>query len=282
MSSSRHWRCATAPSAAARELGDERQLAGALINLGATQLARGDLGAAREALDTAAGISRELGYQEGIAWSLHELGIMARRRREIPLAARLLGESLALHRHLGDRWRAASVLEEIGGIASRAEPAEAAELLAAAGAVRETLGAPLPPAERADHEAAQRTLRSRLSPEAFASARRSGAKLGLDEAIDRAVALAERLQSDQHERLAEAAEELLTERERRVLALIGDGLTNREIGAELFISPSTAGVHVSNILQKLGVRNRAQAATLAQSLALPTGAGAVERREAAD
>ena len=252
---------------AARELGDERQLAGALINLGATQLARGDLGAAREALDTAAAVSRELGYQEGIAWSLHELGIMARRRREVPLAARLLGESLALHRHLGDRWRAASVLEEIGGLASRAEPAEAAELLAAAGAVRETLGAPLPPAEREDHEAAQRTLRIRLSPEALASARRAGAKLGLDEAIDRAVALAERLQSDRHEQLAEAAEELLTERERRVLALIGDGLTNREIGAELFISPSTAGVHVSNILQKLGVRNRAQAATLAQGLA---------------
>ncbi len=253
--------------AAAREIGDERQLAGALVNLGATQLARGELGAAREALDAAAAISRELGYQEGIAWSLHELGIMARRRREVPLAARLLGESLSLHRHLGDRWRAASVLEEIGGLATRAEPTEAAELLAAAGAVRETLGAPLPPAEREDHEAALRTVRSRLSSDAFAAARRAGAKLSLDDAIDRAVALAERLQSDRHELLAEAAAELLTERERRVLALIGDGLTNREIGAELFISPSTAGVHVSNILQKLGVRNRAQAAALAQSLA---------------
>jgi DNA-binding NarL/FixJ family response regulator len=54
-----------------------------------------------------------------------------------------------------------------------------------------------------------------------------------------------------------------------VLALVRDGHTNREIAAELFISPSTAGVHVSNILRKLGVRSRVQAATLAAQLGLP-------------
>jgi DNA-binding CsgD family transcriptional regulator len=55
----------------------------------------------------------------------------------------------------------------------------------------------------------------------------------------------------------------LTARERDVLRLIAAGRTNREIGAELFISPKTASVHVSRILRKLHVRGRVEAAAFA-------------------
>lgn len=55
----------------------------------------------------------------------------------------------------------------------------------------------------------------------------------------------------------------LTDREREVLSLLARGLSNREIGAELFITPKTASVHVSNILAKLNVSGRTQAAALA-------------------
>jgi NarL family two-component system response regulator LiaR len=55
----------------------------------------------------------------------------------------------------------------------------------------------------------------------------------------------------------------LSEREREVLALIVEGLSNEEIGERLTISPATARHHVSACLQKLGVANRAQAAVLA-------------------
>jgi DNA-binding CsgD family transcriptional regulator len=55
----------------------------------------------------------------------------------------------------------------------------------------------------------------------------------------------------------------LTEREREVLRLLARGLSNREIGTELFITPKTASVHVSNILAKLDAASRTEAAAIA-------------------
>jgi LuxR family transcriptional regulator, maltose regulon positive regulatory protein len=53
--------------------------------------------------------------------------------------------------------------------------------------------------------------------------------------------------------------DVLSPREREVLGLIAEGMRNREIATALFISQSTAKVHVRNVLAKLGVRNRAEA-----------------------
>jgi DNA-binding CsgD family transcriptional regulator len=58
----------------------------------------------------------------------------------------------------------------------------------------------------------------------------------------------------------------LTPRERQVLALLADGATNREIGAQLFMAEKTASVHVSRILAKLDVRSRTEAAAVAHRL----------------
>jgi DNA-binding NarL/FixJ family response regulator len=63
----------------------------------------------------------------------------------------------------------------------------------------------------------------------------------------------------------------LTSRELDVLRLLAAGRTNRQIGAELFISPRTAGVHVSHILAKLGLASRGEAAAVAHSLGLQPG-----------
>jgi DNA-binding CsgD family transcriptional regulator/tetratricopeptide (TPR) repeat protein len=60
----------------------------------------------------------------------------------------------------------------------------------------------------------------------------------------------------------------LTAREREVLGLVGQGLTNRQVARHLFISEKTVSIHVSRVLAKLGVPNRAAAAAVAHRLGL--------------
>ena len=62
---------------------------------------------------------------------------------------------------------------------------------------------------------------------------------------------------------AAAANSVLTDREREVLALVAEGLTNREIGNRLFISAKTASVHLSNVMTKLNAASRTEAVTVA-------------------
>ena len=129
------------------------------------------------------------------------------------------------------RWREAEALLETG--AGRAEAA--ASLRAAAQTARELGAAPL----LAETEALARRARIDLAQEATAPP------------------------GEQDEDDLE-----LTAREREVLELLADGLTNKQIGAQLFISDRTAGVHVSRILSKLGAANRSEAAAIAHRLGL--------------
>ena len=57
----------------------------------------------------------------------------------------------------------------------------------------------------------------------------------------------------------------LTDREREVLELLAEGLTNQQIGERLFISPNTVKRHLKAVFEKLGVSNRAAAAALVTS-----------------
>jgi DNA-binding CsgD family transcriptional regulator len=68
----------------------------------------------------------------------------------------------------------------------------------------------------------------------------------------------------------------LTPRELEVLALVAEGMSNAQIAAELFISDKTVSVHVSRILAKLSVRNRAAAAAAAQRLGVTRAGAAAE------
>jgi len=67
-----------------------------------------------------------------------------------------------------------------------------------------------------------------------------------------------------------AADDLLTPRERAVLELVATGLTNKQVGADLYISEKTASVHLSRVMAKLGAGSRTEAVSLAYDRGLLT------------
>jgi predicted ATPase/DNA-binding CsgD family transcriptional regulator len=241
----------------------------ALTNLGAAALYRGDLPLAQERLEQALVSAREGGFQEGIAWSLNELAIATRRlRRPVSEYSPMLLESLIVHQRLGDRWRVASVLEEIaGGVLVRHDPELAGEVLGAAEALRAQLGTPIPPVEAPEREAALTQLNRKLGAPRLEAARMAGASSSLESVIDRTVEAMDDLDAAGSAREDPSAPDL-TPRELAVLELLAQGHTNREIAAALYISASTAGVHVSNILRKLGAKRRVDAAGIAHKMGL--------------
>ncbi len=113
-----------------------------------------------------------------------------------------------------------------------------------------------------------------LAQTSLSDAYRIASSLGATPIVDACRSLATRsrmsLEADAPTPVVEADADPfgLTERERAVLTLVARGYTNRQIGTELFISESTAGVHVSNILGKLGVTSRTEAAAIAVRLDL--------------
>ena len=134
---------------------------------------------------------------------------------------------------IGDRWLAAS---------ARAHEADAAALMGDAARAVDVL--------RAAHATASELKAGPLVTEIEAIARRT--RISLD------APAAPVLRGSDVARLG------LTAREAEVLSLVAAGRTNREIGAELYVSEKTASVHVSNILRKLGVSSRVEAAAVAQ------------------
>jgi DNA-binding CsgD family transcriptional regulator len=125
-----------------------------------------------------------------------------------------------------------------------------AEVLAAAGD-RQAAGHSV----RQAHAVASRVGAAPIAAEAAALARRT--RLSLDDPADDAAAPAA------EDPLARFG---LTEREREILLLLAAGRSNPQIAGALFISPKTASVHVSNILAKLGVDSRVEAAAVAHRL----------------
>ncbi|WP_333767178.1 helix-turn-helix transcriptional regulator [Streptomyces sp. IBSBF 2435] len=162
-------------------------------------------------------------------------------------------------RHEPELWAAAEAAfakeerpAELAGVRYR----HAEALLARGPDTRELAGCLLAQAYGVAAEAGARPL----AAEVAALAQR--ARLPLDEPVDPAAPAAPADPVDPADSLG------LTARERDVLRLVADGRTNRQIAEELFISPKTASVHVSNILAKLTVSTRGEAAALAHRLHL--------------
>jgi ATP/maltotriose-dependent transcriptional regulator MalT len=148
-------------------------------------------------------------------------------------------------------WNGAAQRFRAIGIVYAAGYAElrAAEALALARARPAEIAAPL----KAAHAVALEVGAGPFLEDVLALARRAGISLRAHEEEDEAAAVAELGLSD---------------RELEVLRLLAEGRTNRQIGEQLFITAKTASVHVSHILTKLGVSNRAEAGAAAHRMGL--------------
>jgi DNA-binding CsgD family transcriptional regulator len=207
--------------------------------------------------------------------ALTMLGDRARRHGSHVIAAFHYADALALNYELGSRLGMAQCLERVAHLAwLRGKPIHAAWFLGSAAAIRRSIGAPPLPTEELDLQTTATAVRAHVDEDAFAAAWISGEALSQEEAIAEALAfllkpgdaVAELLAQSQHVLPAQAATSAtfdLTRRERDVLGLLCQHLSDAEIGDRLYIGVRTVEFHVANILRKLEVENRRDAAALA-------------------
>ncbi|HVA93007.1 MAG TPA: LuxR C-terminal-related transcriptional regulator, partial [Chloroflexota bacterium] len=239
--------------------------------LGDLARSQGDEAGARARYEEALALLRGRGLPGTVPSLLHNLGYLASRQGDTRRALRLFRESLALFRDQGDQRGIADCLTGLAGsLGAMKQPERAVRLLGAADALREVTGAAVWPANAADYDRSLRLVRGQLGEAAFVLKWTAGRALPLERAI--AEALAAEPASNQSGGIDGLD---LTPRELEVVTWIAQGLTNRQIGATLFITEGTARLHVKHILGKLGFTSRAQIAGWAVDRGL---AGAPEAR----
>ncbi len=247
----------------ARQHGDAWATALAILRLGRQPDA--ELQAAR--FEEALGLFRQAGDSRYILVTLADLGWcrLWQLDRESEAQA-LFAEALVLAKRLGYRWWIAWCLMGLAILLGRQGQLErSARFFGAAAALREAVQEPLEPSVQRVHDEQVTAVRAALGADAFGVAWAAGQRLTLDQIFAEArAAFCQPITAKSAPALTEPpAASMLTPREREVARLIARGRSNKEIAAELDISPHTAGNHVANIIAKLGVESRAAVAAFA-------------------
>ncbi|HEY8285168.1 MAG TPA: tetratricopeptide repeat protein, partial [Chloroflexota bacterium] len=173
-----------------RLLGDPRNSAVSLNNLGAVAEKEGDYARARAAYEESLALKRQSGDRKGIAATLSNLGKIAFLEGRSAEAGDNYREALSLAMLASDHPQTAAALEELARIAAaQGRPHRAAGLFGAAEALRETIGAPLPPNELAAYESAVAGVRATLGDLVWEHYRKAGSTLLLEQVL--AIAQAE-------------------------------------------------------------------------------------------
>jgi predicted ATPase/DNA-binding CsgD family transcriptional regulator len=250
----RAWELAEQALFAWRRLDEPGWAGEALFVLGNVARERGEHRLTGELLTESLNCARSAGLHFSLAQILLCLGSFKCERGDIQVAAVLLLEGIGQARIGRDPTTLITSLRHAGILATTAGMLErGASLLGAAEAQRERFGFAPEPSDRRllDREPALKVVWA------------AGRRLPIDEAIAEARAVTEAVladpQLDQATLTTPTANFGLTRRELEVLRLLAEGRSDREIAEQLFISPKTAGVHVGNILGKLGVPTRAAA-----------------------
>jgi predicted ATPase/DNA-binding CsgD family transcriptional regulator len=218
----------------------------------------GDLEAARSASSDGAHLSREVGDLYSLKVFLLNLGSAALIAGERAASKPLFAEALRIAHQIDDRVQLSYLLDALGCHAAGSGQARlAAQLLGAANTVRTGTGARMMPFLAPLVGQAKMAAMAALGASRFEAEHKAGSRLSRDAAV--------RLALGEPGRVAVAASNsagagLLAKREAEVARMVADGLSNKEIGARLFISEHTVDSHVRSILNKLGCNSRAQIA----------------------
>ncbi len=171
-----------------REMGETRGIAASLNNLGEVARVQADYGRAAALFAESLALFRGLGEKYATADVLIGLGMALVAQGDEGSALPVYAESLGLFHAVGSTWGVAYSLEGIAAVAcAQGEPARAARLCGAAAALRDAIGAPLPPLDRAAYDRIVDAARAALGDDAFGAAWAAGHVLSLDQAIAEAV-----------------------------------------------------------------------------------------------
>ncbi|MBO0685674.1 MAG: LuxR family transcriptional regulator, partial [Candidatus Dormibacteraeota bacterium] len=219
-------------------------------------LFEGDAATVRTVSTEGVRLSRETGDLYRLTMMLVNRGVADLTDSSLAESRPFLVEALRCAREIDDRATQAHVLEALGCLAAETgQGATAGRLLGAAETIRTGAGARRLPFMTPLVDRAQEAAIARLGVARFEAEFAAGSALSRDDAIRQA--LAEGTRNDAGSTETEA---ILGKREMEVARLVAEGLTNKEIGARLFISESTVATHVRAILNKLGFNSRAQIA----------------------
>lgn len=243
----------------ARAIGDNWLTAQRLNFLGDLDRVQGNDAGATASYKEALSLLRKQDLTGTVPSLLHNLGYLALRRSHTRHARKLFQESVSLFRDQGDRRGIADCLIGLGSVAiAMKQPEHAARLFGAAEALRQASGATIWPSNLPDYERSLTAIRTRLDSTTLAAAWEAGRSMSWQQVMTEATGHSAEVDSPVGSETFD-----LTAREREVAALVAQGLTNRQIGAALFITSETARLHVKHILQKLGFTSRVQIAAWA-------------------
>ena len=221
-------------------------------------LFEGDLDTVRASSSEGVRLSRETGDTYGLEMLLINLGSAALLTGQLHQAQPLFAEALRISDEIDDRVAQYILLDLLGcHAASSGRARRAAQLLGAAEAVRIGVGATLLPTAAPLVAQAEAAAVAALGASSFEAEFDAGKRLSRDAAIRTALGEPAHVVAATPD---DASMAPLAKREADVARLVAEGLSNRQIGARLFISERTVDSHVRSILNKLGFNSRAQIA----------------------
>jgi len=170
--------------ALSREVGDKESIANCLSLWGMLALREGDTALARSQVEQAMTLFKEMQQQHGVALSLYALAQVATVQGNHAGSQVLYEQGIGVARKSGDKRTIPSGLEGLAAaIAAQGNHTWAAHLWGAAEALREAIGAPLPPVERASYNRAVAAARTQLGEQAFAAAWAEGRTMSPEQAL---------------------------------------------------------------------------------------------------